>query len=78
MEQYYHCVVQNVDDIKRMYPNLNLDNCIVMNEDGTQFGSQQVSKQCKNNFYAFRCEFFIKYFSWYLIWHRFYCLNQLY
>lgn len=42
MAQYYQCVVQNVEDLKRMYPTLNLDNCVVMNEDGTQFGSQQV------------------------------------
>lgn len=42
MAQYYQCVVQNVEDLKRMYPTLNLDNCVVMNEDGTQFGTQQV------------------------------------
>lgn len=42
MAQYFQYVVQNVDDLKKMYPHLNLENCVVMNEDGTQFGSQPV------------------------------------
>lgn len=49
MAQYYQCVVQNVDEFKRMYPTVNLDNCVVMNEDGTQFGSQQVFFSAQNS-----------------------------
>lgn len=42
MAQYFH-VIQNVDDFKRLYPSLNLDNCVVMNDDGSQFAPQQVN-----------------------------------
>lgn len=38
MAQYYH-IIQNLDEIK----HLNLENCVIMNEDGTQFSPRSVN-----------------------------------
>lgn len=42
-QQYYQ--VCSMDDIRRLYPNINLENCLVVNEDGAQFGHQQVRRK---------------------------------
>lgn len=49
MAQYYQYVFQSVDDIKQVCPNLNLENCLIMNEDGTPFGAQSVSDETSNS-----------------------------
>lgn len=62
MAQYYQCVVQNVDELKRMYPDLNLDNnVVIMNDDGTQFSSQSVINRnffvCDSESKLIKCNF---------------------
>lgn len=43
MAQYYR-IIQNVDDIK----HINLENCVIMNEDGTQFSPRSVNMTNQN------------------------------
>lgn len=38
MAQYYQ-IIQSVDELK----HLNLENCVIMNEDGTQFSPRSVN-----------------------------------